>query len=244
MRIFGIAILMLSATLADAVCDDTEIQSVGGSGEASTNHRLNGLSEGIRDNAFNRDLSGNELNNDLDCITVSGEYPGPGWSWVGNFHWMFIGGGGGGGAAVVPTQDKLDFCEHRDDLIALISAMPITGTAASGYSVAEGSVDWASAIFSTALRDIELWIGFRDRNYTSYTDGTVNWTEAAIPWDNYNNWQGEPPHPDNPNNEYPTVSNKGVRQVFMNFLHQTGKGSGTVDAMLANQDPQPEISCD
>lgn len=187
---------------------------------------------------------GNDDCEELPPITVTG-YSMPTvtsvYFWMGGGIWYHVlhPGSGGGVSATTMTQEKLDFCKLKDDLNALISALPITGTVSTGYSIAEGSFGWASAIYNTALRDIEQYIA-SDTHVISYANGTVNWYDANINWNQYNNWTNNSTLG---NGALPTQHNGGSIHVFANFLLQTGQGNGSVDQMLANQDPQPNVDC-
>ncbi|MCF6263257.1 MAG: hypothetical protein L3J24_06695 [Xanthomonadales bacterium] len=77
-----------------------------------------------------------------------------------------IGGGGGGSGASDAQDEKEKYCEQSGLLSDLLqgvltgSATPITGTAASGYSIAQGAYDAFKTIIDAAYRDI-FWVFIR-----------------------------------------------------------------------------------
>jgi hypothetical protein len=201
--------------------------------------------ENIRDgNSY--DLNGCGDGIDLPPMVVSGYYnPGPSYFWMGSarFYHYSHGGSGGGTPANSITPAKLKFCELKDNLNALVSALPVIGTANSGYSVAQSSLNLYSATIDAGFNDIVSFIRDGQRNPPQYTGGIVDWYTADIDWNQYNSWQSNPPPIYNQSNSYPTKGNGGALNVFANFLHQIGQGSGNVDQLLADKDPQPEIDC-
>ncbi len=95
---------------------------------------------------------------ELGNIVVSGVSPGPGWfpffNPVGS--WIYLGGrdGAGGGSSMSPEKEA--YCELKDQATALISALPVTGTAANGYSIGQATSTWARAVINAGLRDIQI----------------------------------------------------------------------------------------
>ena len=238
--------LAFNSLVAVACDEDNSIENAGG---PVTDGYSSSKPSARSSNRFSGELSSNFSGSasiecvDLGTITVSATYPGFGWSWIGGFNWTFLGSGGGGGGnnAVVPTQEKLDYCSMKDKAEALISALPVTGTVSTGLGIGQASGSWAQAVVNAALNDIRSYVGWGDRATISYTDGTINWIEANINWNQYDNWSSNQTL--NPGNQAPTPHNGGSQHIFANFLQQTGQGNGTVNMVTANQDPQPHIDC-
>jgi len=195
-----------------------------------------------------RMLSSANSNEQIQCeelppITVTGYFnPGPFYYWMGGGSWVYYTHAGGGGTSSSQISSaKLAYCEMKDKMYALVSALPITGDIVTGYSLGQGSNHWARATMSAVYQDIAAWIGSDQRASIAYTNRMVNWSAANINWRIYDNWSNNSNL--NPSNLYPTEANGGAIHIFANFLLQTGKGNGTVNLSTANQDPQPHIDC-
>jgi len=136
---------------------------------------------------------------------------------------------GGGTPPESPTPEKLDYCEALDELNAFLSSLPITGTAATGYSIAELSAGIFRNILLAAYRDITTFIS-SGVHPDHYGNGVIQWNEVNINWNDYNNWPGI---------GVPNSRNGGAQHIFANFVETVGAGNGS--SILT--DPQPDADC-
>ncbi|VAW36529.1 hypothetical protein MNBD_GAMMA01-2201 [hydrothermal vent metagenome] len=105
----------------------------------------------------------------------------------------------------------------------MLSGNNITGTASTGYSIAQGAADIFQAILNAAYNDIRHYYQSDGtmRLVASYTDGLINWYEASIDWDTSGYRQF------------------GAEHVFATWVHSVGLGNGT--SVL--NDPDPSTPC-
>jgi len=129
------------------------------------------------------------------------------------------------------SQAKKEYCEQLDKLQTildvLLSSNSITGTAATGYEIAQASADWHQAIINTAYQDI---IRYFDTDGTmhigSYTSGTIYWGYTNWP---ISSWSGSSV----------SMNNGGPQHIFASWVQSLDQGDGS----SALQDPDPGTEC-
>ena len=136
------------------------------------------------------------------------------------------GGQDGGGGGQNEPSDKEKYCEQVEFLNELLeglltgSATPITGTAASGYSLGQIAAGLVQATIDAAFRDIFWYVQTGDHAPANYTSGIINWYDASIDWDlsGYDDF--------------------GAEHVFAAWVLSVGVGNGT--SVLTDPDPSTE----
>lgn len=186
---------------------------------------------------------------DLPPIVVTGyTIPGPYYYWMGSARFFHIthAGSGGGTPANNVSQAKYRYCKAKDKVMALLSAMPVSGSVLAGYGVAVSSQRAAQATYDYALQDIERYIQM-GLHVPPPPLTIIDWYSASINWNDFDIWTGNPTL--NPENQTPEVENGGALQIFAHFLNTLGQGNGTsnynqsiLDEMIG-EDPQPDVPC-
>ena len=130
---------------------------------------------------------------------------------------------------LTPTQQG--YCDKVSLLLnSSLAALPITGTAFSGYTIAQMSFVVANNTYGSAFKDIEyrFLIGM---NIPQQQTGLIAWQELKIDWTQYS-WNGSGD---------PTIENEGVYQIFAAFLHDLQLGNGV--AGISRPDNDNSWSC-
>jgi len=115
---------------------------------------------------------------------------------------------------LTPVQES--YCNKISLLLnSSLAALPITGSASSGYTIGELSYGVAANTYGNAFLDIESWFAARVHVGTGM-GGIIAWQDLKIDWTQYS-WNGT---------GNPTRGNHGVYQIFAAFLLDLGHGSG------------------
>ncbi len=144
------------------------------------------------------------------------------------------------------TCSKRDYCAIKDKLIAMISALPITGSAANMYGFGQVATGYAMNSITASYRDIEMYFANCTGDHFPYygnLNAQIDWQHAAVDWCQYDaEWQNSP------NSAFgdPNSRNGGAQMILANYFHSLGAGSGEyiVPTNLLPPDPDPSTSCD
>ena len=143
------------------------------------------------------------------------------------------------GATRARQCNKQDYCAIKDKLTAMISALPITGSASTVWGFGQVATGYAMNSITAGFRDIEAYYQTGDHYpYYGNLNASIDWQSAAIDWYQYDDqWIG----PGDPN-----ARNGGAQMILANYFHSLGAGSGNyvIPANLLPEDPDPSTPCD
>ncbi len=134
-----------------------------------------------------------------------------------------------------PTP-KEKYCDAKDAMEAFISAVPITGTASTGYGIAESSFEYANITFNAGYQDIQRYLSGDGQHVSPYytnQNALIKWAVVKVDWNLYDDsWMAL-------GRGFPTISNHGVQHVMAEYFKHMGLGSGQISPNSNLLPPKP-----